>query len=122
MDFTCGASCPSASIAKPPVGYGSADFLYCDPCHYSCNTCTVGQDSNACVSPCPSGSHRTFGGGSCPCQAGYTDIGQVVCVICGDAMPGCVACTSATVCTACDNITYVLNVTSQRCGCAPNYY
>lgn len=37
-------------------------------------------------------------------------------------MPGCVSCTSSTVCLDCDNITYVLNTTSQRCGCSTGYY
>ena len=37
-------------------------------------------------------------------------------------MPGCVSCTSSTVCTSCDNVTYALDSSTQQCGCLPGYY
>lgn len=120
-NYECLVTCPSNSIATPPTSYGSADFLLCNPCHYSCNTCNSGRNINDCLS-CPPGatSHRSPSGSSCPCNPGFIDVGVTNCVTCNQAMPGCVACSSSTVCLDCDNITYVLDGT--RCGCAPGYY
>lgn len=75
-NFTCLSTCPTNSLPYPSTSYGSADFLFCNPCHHSCETCTVGQDSNAC-SACPlaATSFRSTSGTSCPCNTGYSDIG-----------------------------------------------
>lgn len=120
-NYECVAACPTNSISTPPTSYGSADFLLCNPCHYSCDTCNTGQNSNDCAT-CPPGatSHRSPSGSSCPCNTGYADIGETNCVTCYIAIPGCVSCSSASVCSDCDNISYVLVGTT--CGCAPNYY
>lgn len=120
-NLECVSTCPSNSIATTPSGYGSADFLLCNPCHYSCATCNTGQDSNDCAS-CPPGvtSFRSPSGTSCPCDPGYADIGETTCATCNQAIPGCVSCLSSSICTDCDNISYVLVGTT--CGCAPNHY
>ncbi len=50
----------------------------CNPCHYSCLTCTVGADKTAC-STCPANSFRNANGTRCDCDVGYADVGVTVC-------------------------------------------
>jgi len=45
-------------------------------------------------------------------------VGNAQCLTCGEAIPGCVSCSSATYCSDCDNITYVLNTVTHTCTCS----
>ena len=121
LNHSCLSDCPYNAIATPAGFSGNADYLLCNPCHYSCEVCTIGNNDTACSS-CPTDSSRTQANSSCPCDDGYSDTGQVICVLCSEVMPGCVSCSSSTVCLDCDNITYVLNATSQTCTCGTGYY
>ena len=49
-------------------------------------------------------------------------MGNATCVLCSEVMPGCVSCTSSTVCTGCDNVQYTLDVGTAQCVCMPGYY
>lgn len=120
-NHSCLTTCPPNSIPTPAYGAGPNNYLLCKLCHYSCLTCTIGQDDNACVT-CPVDSNRTKTGSACPCDPGFADTGLATCLTCSEAIPGCVTCTSATVCLDCDNITYVLNTTSRTCTCAVGSY
>ena len=122
-NHSCLSSCPSNSIPTPTAASvgGSANYLLCKLCHHSCLTCSVGQDDNACLT-CPSNVNRTQTGTTCPCVAGYADVGIAQCLTCSEAIPGCVSCTSATYCLDCDNITYTLNATSHTCTCSSGSY
>jgi hypothetical protein len=124
VNYSCLAACPASAIPTPPVTSAPQTYLLCKPCHYSCDSCNVGQDPNACIGgTCPVASHRTMvGGNSCPCNTGYADVGNVTCVICSEAIPGCVACTSATACQSCDNISYMLSPSAPTCICTTLHY
>ena len=118
---SCLTPCPVNSIPNVANLTESQVYKLCKPCDHTCLTCAQGQSNTHCNS-CPPDSFRTGGGGMCPCDAGYADIGVATCIRCDELMPGCVACTSSTICTDCNNITYAINVTSQQCGCLPGFY
>jgi hypothetical protein len=114
--------------ATPPK-----DYLLCKPCHYSCSTCKVGYKDNMCLS-CNSTAKRVpnplamslAAPGRCVCQTNrfpyflnYTDIGKEECVLCSDAMPGCLDCTSSSYCLLCNTIKYEAtpNSVTHKCIC-----
>ena len=59
---------------------GSLLQYVCVPCHYSCLTCSVGDNSNSCIT-CPTNVYRSISitGSSCPCDLNYTDVGVQMC-------------------------------------------
>jgi len=118
-NYSCQAlPCPSNSRSS---GSGTADYLLCQLCHYSCLSCTAVQSSTSC-STCNATAFRNKTGTTCPCMTNYTDIGSTLCVLCNSTIVGCINCSSPTNCTQCNTPTYLLNTTTRKCDCSNSYF
>ncbi len=95
--------------------------MFCNPCHYSCKTCTGGQDDTKCID-CLNTTHRTYSSNSCPCDTHYTDAGESICQLCNVTIGGCLTCSSPTHCLTCDTPKYVHNTTSFLCDCNNDWF
>lgn len=84
VNYTC---VDSSLMCVNSVADGAPGYV-CNPCHYSCENCTIGGNSNAC-SICPINSFRTKTGTACPCNTGYTDVGVATCQLCNKTLVGC---------------------------------
>jgi proprotein convertase subtilisin/kexin type 5 len=78
---------------------GGAEF--CNYCDVTCLTCN-GSLSTNCTS-CNNFTYRSQSGFTCPCLAGYIDIGTANCYPCSNFIPGCATCLSSTLCTSCSS-------------------
>ena len=87
----------------------------CLQCQYTCETCV---DTSACGS-CNATLQRTMSGstGFCECSAGYYD--DLINETCNGCPVACTTCSSATVCTGCQNTRTLAN---GSCACTVGYY
>lgn len=58
---------------------------------------------------------------TCPCDSGYVEIGAAVCATCSSVIPGCLVCSSISVCTSC-NATAHFSLGVGICKCFNGYY
>jgi cysteine-rich repeat protein len=70
-----GSTCVCATVGY----YIASSPRTCDPCHYSCATCSD-TTSTGCTS-CNNSNQRTLIVASCPCYANYSDVGTALCQI-----------------------------------------
>lgn len=68
---------------------------------------------------------RTFDSftNTCTCDPSYVDVGVAVCSLCSSVIPGCIICSSITICTTCSSVThYRPSTVGTVCECVPGYY
>lgn len=116
LDPITNSSCPCNTYY-----YDDLVSPQCQPCHYSCLTCT---DSSTCAT-CDSSSlaYRVYDGNTdlCKCKDGYFDdnTGAQLCVKCHSS---CLKCTNASACSDCDSTKLrLLNRTANYAGVANPY-
>ncbi len=92
----------------------------CGLCHYTCLTCSGGNEANKCVTCDLNNELRNLSSGACPCIDGYYNNLNPVCALCHVT---CKTCNGGTAndCTDCDN-TKFRGLTSGQCKCNAKYY
>ena len=100
----------------PPYMYASSSNMTCEPCYYSCYSCSNTTASSNCTN-CSLLNFRVLTGTSCLCKAGYYENGVATCLAC---MNTCATCTNGTECESCSAASFRVLVGGQ-CLCMDNY-